>query len=80
MGRPPYDREQLLQLLHRYPGARRGLVHINERSIAGDLGWNRCTVASALSDLEATGSVRRLKIQGRSGLLVMLTVPRSARA
>lgn len=79
MGRPAYDREHLLQLLHQHPRAGRGLVRVNEREMATKLGWNRCTVASALTDLEGTGAVRKLKVQGRSGLLVMLTPSPSTR-
>jgi DNA-binding MarR family transcriptional regulator len=72
MGRPPLDRQELLKALHALPRRGRGVVRVNERVLAVKLGWDRGTVARGIDDLEASGSVRRMKSLGHRGLLVAL--------
>ena len=75
-GRPAFDRQELLDALHELPRRSRGVVRVNERALAVKLGWGRGTVARGISDLEAEGSVRRMKSLGHRGLLVALTAQR----
>jgi hypothetical protein len=74
-GRPPLDRQLLLNRMAALPGGRRGLVLVNERKVGAGLGWSRATVQRALADLEVAGLVRRGKQRGREGLMVYLNPP-----
>jgi predicted transcriptional regulator len=47
-------------------------VRLNQGKAALALGWSKSTVGRALDDLEAAGSVRRMKALGHQGLLVEL--------
>jgi hypothetical protein len=75
MGRPPFDRQPLLEALYALPRRGRGVVRVSERALAAKLGWDRGTVAKGISDLEAAGSVRRMKTLGHQGLLLALVRP-----
>jgi DNA-binding MarR family transcriptional regulator len=72
MGRPPYDRSQLMDFLLTCPRQGRRLVRLNERKAAVRLGWHRSTVKKALDDLEEAGVVRRFSSLGHQGILVLL--------
>ena len=74
LGRPAYDRDQLLLYLWRQPRRGRGLVMLNARSAGAKLGWHRTTIRRALADLERDGLLRRFPRggRGRCGLLVVL--------
>ena len=76
LGRPPFDRQELLRALHALPRRSRGVVRVNERALAAKLGWDRGTVAKGIRDLEAEGHVRRMKNLRRHGLLVALLTAR----
>ena len=74
IGRPPYDRGDLLEHLKRCPHRGRNLVRLNQRDAARKLDWDRATVIRALDDLEADGLARRWKNLGQQGLLVEILV------
>ena len=57
--RPRVDRIALLALLLELPGADHGLVLLNERAAARQLGCHRATVARMLDELEKAGFIRR---------------------
>jgi len=70
MARPRFDRDDLFDCIRNNPRAGRGLVRVNERKLGSDLGWSRATVAAGIRDLESSGVITRVKVQGRSGLLL----------
>src|SRR5437667_7385041 len=70
IGRPPYDRGDLLEHLRHCPHRGRRLVRLNQRDAARKLGWDRATIMRALDDLERDGLARRFKNLGQQGLLV----------
>src|SRR5437667_12684880 len=70
IGRPPYDRGDLLEHLTRCPHRGRRLVRLNQRDAARKLGWDRATVIRALDDLARDGLARRWKHPGQQRLVV----------
>lgn len=72
MGRPPYDRAELMEYLLTCKHQGRRLVRLNEREAARRLGWHRSTVKCALDDLEESGAVRRFSKLGHQGMLIQL--------
>ncbi len=71
-GRPPHDRDELLDLLRHLPRRGRNLVRINQCEAARKLGWHQATVQRAINDLERDGAVRRFSRLGHQGSILEL--------
>ena len=75
VGRPRMSREAAFEAIDGLPRAGRGLVYLNRRVIASQLGCCRATVGTMVLELEKSHRLRRLRRKGSKGLLVQLPTP-----
>jgi DNA-binding MarR family transcriptional regulator len=73
VGRPRLSRAAALAEIERLPRRGRGLVYVNARQLAKQLGCHRCTIGVILNDLERSHRLVRRRRKGRRGILLELT-------
>lgn len=72
MGRPPLDRQLLLDEISLGIRRRPRLIYVNLRSLARSLQWSRGTVGAGLRDLARDGKLVVERRAGRRGVVVIL--------
>lgn len=75
IGRPPLDRQLLLDEISLGIRRRPRLVYVNLRQLAGSLHWSRGTVGTALRDLARDEKVVVKRRAGSRGVVVILPAP-----
>lgn len=58
LGRPPLDRQRLLDAIENLPLSGRDQVIVRPSEVAGSLGWSRSTLWRAMRELADVGLIR----------------------
>lgn len=72
LGRPPLDRQLLLDEIARGIHRRPRLIYVNLRQVAYSLQWSRGTVGAGLRDLARDGKVVVKRRAGPRGIVLIL--------